>query len=117
MWGWGLVMVMVLEGCGESTRLTETGCGVCDIGGKCVGKMYSSLNGGVRYLKGTLSLGLWYLKCLGFDLKGYSESDYDGCNMDRKSTSGAYQLLGGKLVCWSAKKQQSVAMSSVEAEM
>ncbi|GJR68896.1 hypothetical protein Tco_0014961 [Tanacetum coccineum] len=28
----------------------------------------------------------------------------------RKSTSGAYQLLGGKLVCWSAKKQQSVAM-------
>ncbi|GJT72254.1 retrovirus-related pol polyprotein from transposon TNT 1-94, partial [Tanacetum coccineum] len=40
-----------------------------------------------------------------FDLKGYSNSDYAGCNMDRKSTSGAYQLLGGKLVCWSAKKQ------------
>nr|GEW28783.1 hypothetical protein [Tanacetum cinerariifolium] len=34
----------------------------------------------------------------------------------RKSTSGAFQILGGKLVCWSAKKQQSVAMSSVEAE-
>nr|GEV95177.1 retrovirus-related Pol polyprotein from transposon TNT 1-94 [Tanacetum cinerariifolium] len=33
-----------------------------------------------------------------------------------KSTSGACQLLGGKLVCWSAKKQQSVAMSSAEAE-
>ncbi|GJW42092.1 retrovirus-related pol polyprotein from transposon TNT 1-94 [Tanacetum coccineum] len=52
----------------------------------------------------------------GFDLKGYSDSDYAGCNMDRKNTSGAYQLLGGKLVCWSAKKQQSVAMSSAEAE-
>ncbi|GJS98133.1 hypothetical protein Tco_0819303 [Tanacetum coccineum] len=52
----------------------------------------------------------------GFDLKGYSDSDYVGCNMDRKSTSGACQLLGGKLVCWSAKKQQSVAMSSAEAE-
>ncbi|GKA77596.1 hypothetical protein Tco_0784057 [Tanacetum coccineum] len=51
-----------------------------------------------------------------FDLKGYSDSDYARCNMDRKSTSGACQLLGGKLVCWSAKKQQSVAMSSVEAE-
>ncbi|GJY89151.1 retrovirus-related pol polyprotein from transposon TNT 1-94 [Tanacetum coccineum] len=51
-----------------------------------------------------------------FDLKGYSDSDYAGCNMDRKSTSGACQLLGGKLVCWSAKKQQSVAMSSAEAE-
>ncbi|GKC00633.1 hypothetical protein Tco_0986769 [Tanacetum coccineum] len=33
-----------------------------------------------------------------------------------KSTSGAYQLLGGKLVCWSAKKQHSVAMSSAKAE-
>ncbi|GJX25431.1 hypothetical protein Tco_0231727 [Tanacetum coccineum] len=69
-----------------------------------------------RYLKGTPSLGLWYPKCLGFDLKGYSDSDYAGCNMDRKSTSSASQLLGGKLVCWSAKKQQFVAMSSVEAE-
>ncbi|GJZ67022.1 retrovirus-related pol polyprotein from transposon TNT 1-94 [Tanacetum coccineum] len=34
----------------------------------------------------------------------------------RKSTSGACQILGGKLVCLSAKKQQSVAMSSAEAE-
>ncbi|GJV65559.1 hypothetical protein Tco_1476387 [Tanacetum coccineum] len=69
-----------------------------------------------RYLKGTPSLGLWYLKCLGFDLKGYSDSDYAGCNMDRKSTSGACQLLGVKLVCRSAKKQQSVAMSSAKAK-
>ncbi|GJT88110.1 retrovirus-related pol polyprotein from transposon TNT 1-94 [Tanacetum coccineum] len=35
---------------------------------------------------------------------------------ERKSTSGACQLLRGKLVCWSAKKQQFVAMSSAEAE-
>ncbi|GKF44054.1 hypothetical protein Tco_0130606, partial [Tanacetum coccineum] len=53
---------------------------------------------------------------LGFDLKGYSDSDYASCYMDRKSTLGAYQILGGKLVCWSAKKQQSVAMSSAEVE-
>ncbi|GKE05858.1 hypothetical protein Tco_1397876, partial [Tanacetum coccineum] len=38
------------------------------------------------------------------------------CNMDIKITSGAYQLLGGKVVCWSAKKHQSVAMSSAKAE-
>ncbi|GKE90914.1 hypothetical protein Tco_1572009, partial [Tanacetum coccineum] len=41
---------------------------------------------------------------------------YAGCNMDRESTSGVGQLLGGKLICWSAKKQQSIAMSSTEAE-
>ncbi|GJZ67507.1 hypothetical protein Tco_0630747 [Tanacetum coccineum] len=69
-----------------------------------------------RYLKSTPSLGLWYLKCSSFDLKGYSNSDYVGCNMDKKSTSSACQLLGGKLVCWSAKKQQSVAMLSAKAE-
>ncbi|GKD27233.1 retrovirus-related pol polyprotein from transposon TNT 1-94, partial [Tanacetum coccineum] len=70
----------------------------------------------LRYLKGTPTLGLYYPKCLGFDLKGYSNSDYAGCNMDRKSTSGACQILGGNLVCWIAKKQQSVAMSSAKAE-
>ncbi|GJV60140.1 retrovirus-related pol polyprotein from transposon TNT 1-94 [Tanacetum coccineum] len=42
-----------------------------------------------RYLKGTPSLGLWYPKCSSFDLKGYLDSDYAGCNMDKKSTSGA----------------------------
>ncbi|GJV20338.1 putative reverse transcriptase domain-containing protein [Tanacetum coccineum] len=52
----------------------------------------------------------------GFDLKGYSDSDYVGCNMDRKSTSSTCQILRGKLVCWCTKKQQSVAMFSVKAE-
>ncbi|GJZ18086.1 retrovirus-related pol polyprotein from transposon TNT 1-94 [Tanacetum coccineum] len=51
-----------------------------------------------------------------FDLKRYSDSDYVGCNMDRKSTTCACQILSVKLVCWSAKKQQSVVMSSAEAE-
>nr|GEW15802.1 uncharacterized mitochondrial protein AtMg00810-like [Tanacetum cinerariifolium] len=69
-----------------------------------------------KYLKGTPSLGLWYSKCSGFDLKGHSDSDYAGCNMDKKSTSGACQLLRGKLVCWSAKKHQSIAMSSAKDE-
>ncbi|GJU05664.1 hypothetical protein Tco_1122094 [Tanacetum coccineum] len=76
-----------------------------DINGKVVNEtQYRGMIGSLMYLKGTPSLGLWYPKCLGFDLKGYSDSDYAGCNMDRKSTSGACQLLGGKLVCWSAKK-------------
>ncbi|GJS03182.1 retrovirus-related pol polyprotein from transposon TNT 1-94 [Tanacetum coccineum] len=69
-----------------------------------------------RYLKGTLNLGLWYPKGSGFDLKAYSDSDYAGCNLDRKSTSGGCQILGRKLVCWSAKKQSSIAMSSAEAK-
>ncbi|GJZ14997.1 retrovirus-related pol polyprotein from transposon TNT 1-94 [Tanacetum coccineum] len=53
----------------------------------------------LRYRKGTPTLGLYYPKCIGFDLKGYSDLDYAGCNMDIKSTSGVCQILGGKLVC------------------
>ncbi|GJU29492.1 retrovirus-related pol polyprotein from transposon TNT 1-94 [Tanacetum coccineum] len=68
------------------------------------------------FLKGTPNLGLWYPKGSGFDLKAYSDSDYAGCNLDRKTTSGSCQILGGKLVCWSAKKQRSVVMSSAEAK-
>nr|GEU36968.1 uncharacterized mitochondrial protein AtMg00810-like [Tanacetum cinerariifolium] len=69
-----------------------------------------------RYLKGTLNLGLWYPKRSGFDLKEYFDSDYVGCNLDREISSGGCQILGGKLVRWSVKKQSSVAISSAEAE-
>ncbi|GKC38570.1 hypothetical protein Tco_1050954 [Tanacetum coccineum] len=76
-----------------------------DLAGKSVNKTsYRGMIGSLMCLKGTLTLGLYYPKCLGFDLKGYSDSDYAGCNMDRKSTLGACQILGRKLVCWSAKK-------------
>ncbi|KAI3695317.1 hypothetical protein L1987_78312 [Smallanthus sonchifolius] len=40
-----------------------------------------------RYLKGKPRLGLWYSKQQSFDLKAYTDSDYGGCNLDRKSTS------------------------------
>nr|GEU52375.1 putative ribonuclease H-like domain-containing protein [Tanacetum cinerariifolium] len=41
-----------------------------------------------RYLKGQPKLGLWYLRESAFDLEAYSDSDYAGANIDRKSTTG-----------------------------
>ncbi|KAJ9535928.1 hypothetical protein OSB04_un000908 [Centaurea solstitialis] len=70
-----------------------------------------------RYLKGTPYYGLWYPKGLGFELQAYSDADYGGCNMDRKSTSGHIQLLGNKLVSWASKKQQCVSTSTAESEL
>lgn len=70
----------------------------------------------LRYLKGTPNLGLWYPKDSGLDLIGYSDSDYAGCKIDRKSTTGGCQLLGGRLVSWTSKKQSTVSTSTVEAE-
>ena len=40
-----------------------------------------------RYLKGTQNLGLWYPKDTCFNLVGYSDANYAGCRVDRKSTS------------------------------
>jgi hypothetical protein len=70
----------------------------------------------MRYLVLTPYLGLWYPKGAHFELIGYSDADYAGCKVDRKSTSGTCQFLGRSLVCWSSKKQNSVALSTVEAK-
>nr|GEW84149.1 ribonuclease H-like domain-containing protein [Tanacetum cinerariifolium] len=46
-----------------------------------------------RYLKGKPHLGLWYPKDSPFNLVAYSDSDYAGASLDRKSTTGGYQFL------------------------
>ncbi|GKD32881.1 hypothetical protein Tco_1248390 [Tanacetum coccineum] len=69
-----------------------------------------------RYLKGQPKLGLWYPKDSSFDLVAYSDSDYAGASLDKKSTTGGCQLLGCRLISWQYKKQTVVATSSTEAE-
>nr|GEV82212.1 uncharacterized mitochondrial protein AtMg00810-like [Tanacetum cinerariifolium] len=69
-----------------------------------------------RYLKGKPHLGLWYLKDSLFNLVAYSDSDYAGASLDRKSTTGGCQFLGYRLISWQCKKQTVVATSSTEAE-
>jgi hypothetical protein len=70
----------------------------------------------LRYLKHIQNVGLWYPKGERFELFGYSDSDYAGCKVDRKSTLGTCQLLGRSLISWSSKKQNSVALSTAEVE-
>jgi hypothetical protein len=70
----------------------------------------------LRYLKHTRDVRLWYPKGASFELVGYSDSDYAGDKVERKSTSGTCQLLGRSLVSWSSKKQNSIALSTTEAE-
>ncbi|GJT89292.1 putative ribonuclease H-like domain-containing protein [Tanacetum coccineum] len=69
-----------------------------------------------RYLKGKPKLGLWYPRESTFDLESYSDSDYAGANLDRKSTTGGCQFLGRRLITWQCKKQTIVATSTTEAE-
>jgi hypothetical protein len=70
----------------------------------------------LRYLVSTPCFGIWYPKGSTFDLIGYSDSDYAGCKVDRKSTSGMCQFLGRSLVVWSSKKQTYVALSTAKVE-
>nr|GEU64552.1 uncharacterized mitochondrial protein AtMg00810-like [Tanacetum cinerariifolium] len=55
-----------------------------------------------RYLKGQPKLGLWYLKDSPFDLMEYTDSDYGGASLDRKSTTGVavVNYFGFKINCY-----------------
>ncbi|GJU11352.1 hypothetical protein Tco_1133748 [Tanacetum coccineum] len=69
-----------------------------------------------RYLKGQPKLGLWYPKDSPFDLVAYTDSDYAGASLDRKSTIGGCQFLGCRLILWQCKKQTVVANSTTKDE-
>ncbi|GKG04377.1 hypothetical protein Tco_0314764, partial [Tanacetum coccineum] len=68
------------------------------------------------YLKHQPKLGLWYPRDSPFELEAFSDSDYGGANLDRKSTTGGYQFLGRRLIFWQCKKQTIMANSTTKAE-
>ncbi|GJT01831.1 putative ribonuclease H-like domain-containing protein [Tanacetum coccineum] len=70
----------------------------------------------IRYLKGQPKLGLWYPKDSSFDLEAFSDSNYAGANLDRKSTIRGCQFLSKTLISWQCKKHTIVANSTTEAE-
>jgi len=68
-----------------------------------------------RYIKGTKYFSLLYKPSTGY-LQGYCDSDWAGDVKDRRSTSGYVFTLGGTPIAWKTRKQQTVALSSCEAE-
>ncbi|GJT53374.1 hypothetical protein Tco_0988428 [Tanacetum coccineum] len=61
-------------------------------------------------------MGLWYLNDSGFELIAYLDADHIGCHDDCKSTSRGLQFLVEKLVSWSSKNQDRIALSTAEVE-
>ncbi|GJU31809.1 putative ribonuclease H-like domain-containing protein [Tanacetum coccineum] len=70
----------------------------------------------IMYLKSQPKLGLWYPKDSPFDLVAYTDSDYAGASLDRKSTTGGCQFLGSRLISWQCKKQTVVEKSTTKAK-
>ncbi|GJV90043.1 putative ribonuclease H-like domain-containing protein [Tanacetum coccineum] len=61
-----------------------------------------------RYLKHQPKLGLWYPRDSPFELEAFSDSDYGGASLDRKSTTGGCQFLGRRLISWQCKKTKNI---------
>ena len=70
----------------------------------------------LKYVKGTLDLGVYYTNDTNCVITGFSDSDWAGNEADRKSTSGVCCFIGNNLVSWSSKKQNCISISTAEAE-
>ncbi|KAF8747055.1 Reverse transcriptase (RNA-dependent DNA polymerase) [Rhizoctonia solani] len=71
----------------------------------------------ICYLLGTPTLGLTYCRSAkDFGKIGYSNADWGSNLIDCKSVSGHVFMLGGAAISWSAKKQATVALSTMEAK-
>ena len=70
----------------------------------------------LRYLKGTITHGLYFNRLPANSITSFSDADWAGDVSNRRSTNGFLVYLGNNLVSWSSKKQPTVARSSTEAK-
>nr|GEZ30241.1 ribonuclease H-like domain-containing protein [Tanacetum cinerariifolium] len=77
---------------------------------------FAALKRILRYVQGTLELGLHLYAFATTSLVGYTDADRAGCPSTRKSTSDYYVFLGDNLLSWSAKRQHTISLFSAETE-
>jgi hypothetical protein len=78
--------------------------------------LWTSVKRILRYIRGSLDLGLSLHASTDTDIIAYSDADWAGCPDTRSSTSGYCAYLGPSLISWSSKRQPTVSCSSAEAE-
>eukprot|EP00253_Pinus_taeda_P016585 PITA_16585 len=74
--------------------------------GKCI----------LQYVQGIITFRIHYVAGIALNLLGFTDFDWMGDNIDCKSTFGYSLSLGSGPICWSSKKQATIALSLAEAE-
>ena len=70
----------------------------------------------MRYLKGSIDLGIVYRRTKGLDLKGYVDADYAGDKSSSRSTTRWAFIIAKAITAYSSRKQPTISLSSTEAE-
>ncbi|XP_057532984.1 uncharacterized mitochondrial protein AtMg00810-like [Amaranthus tricolor] len=70
----------------------------------------------IRYVQGTLHLGLHLYPSSIANIVSYTDADWGGSSDTRRSTSGYCVYLGDNLISWSSKRQPTLSRSNAEAE-
>ncbi|GFY01843.1 retrovirus-related Pol polyprotein from transposon TNT 1-94 [Trichonephila clavipes] len=70
----------------------------------------------LKYLNGTKKYGIMYLSVSSATLESYSDSDYAGDPLTRRSTSGMVFKYNGGAIAWRSQRQSCIALSTTEAE-
>lgn len=70
----------------------------------------------MKYLKTTKTEGLWYQRGANISLMGYSDSNFEGYKVDKKSSNDICHLLGCSLVTLQSKKQACVTLFTTKSK-
>lgn len=70
----------------------------------------------LRYLQGTKDLRLHFKSDIEKKITGYCDSDWASCKENRRSCTGYTFIFQGAAISWNSKRQQTVALSTTEAE-
>lgn len=77
---------------------------------------YNLLKRILRYVKGTVTMGISFNKHSDFKITAHNNSDWGGCPSTSRSTGGLATYLSSNLISWSSKRQFTISKSSTEAE-